>query len=346
MKKILFATKQLAVCLLTASILFTACKKDKDGSPGYKSGDLTFKSVFPAEGGGGTMVTISGTGFGDIRTIVFDKGDVPATFNPTLNSEGNIIFRVPSDVNGGPQNIVLTNGAGKSVSVPFNGLAFPVVDDIFPTDFEAGSIVTIKGNNLDDVTKVLLEGTTNEATVESASKKVLVIKMPASTISRAKLSITNITGELITATEMVNVDAATVVIKDGYVAPAESWSWGGTYTASTEKALTGSGSLKAAYDPNGTWGGLQIGLPGGLSLPTGTKYFSFWAFGADVDKNFSFRIDGNVASINKTITVPANKWTYFREDISSFGLTTANMLFWQINGDGKTIYFDNVMFFK
>lgn len=348
MKKILFATKQLAIYLLTASILFTACKKDKDGTPGYKSGNLVFKTVFPEEGGGGTMVTISGDGFGDIRTIVFDKGDVPATFNPTLNSPGNIIFRVPNDVNGGPQNIVLTNGAGKTVSVPFNALAFPVVDDAFPTDFSAGSTVTLTGNNLDDVTKVLLQGTTNEATIVSATKKQLVLTMPASTISRAKLSVTNVTGELITSQEFLNVDVAKHVFLEDFIDPAQSWSWGGSYAPSTDFKVMGDKSLKATYDKDG---GLQIGMWQDLVLPAGTKYLSFWVKGEETERTVNLSINGNGWSGEKTksLSIPAKKWTNIKEDLTVFypGLNSVSVIKLQIQGPtGGVMYYDNMMFVK
>ncbi len=359
MKKILFATKQLAVYLLTASILLTACKKDKDGTPGYKSGDLTFKSVFPEEGGGGTMVTISGNGFGDIRTIVFDKGDVPATFNPTLNSTGNIIFRVPNEVNGGPQNIILTNGAGKTLSVPFNALAFPVVNTTSLYDFVAGTEITLTGNNLDDVTKVVLKGTTAEAEILSQDKTSITIKMPTTTVIKAPLDLTNVTGTVTTtfvyAYRPLNFVVFDDVLGQGThgMGQIQSWSWGlNGMGPDTEFKKEGTAALKVDYT-----GG------GGLSLFLGTNwagevfsdlyppaFISFWVRAKGEDANIIIRPDNpwpsaGPGSGEHTFTAFKDVWTYYR--IPNFITGGFGRLNLQLQGStDRTIYFDNFLIIK
>jgi hypothetical protein len=114
--------------------------------------------------------------------------------------------------------------------------------------------------------------------------------------------------------------------------------------------VTGSKSLKAAYDPAGTWGGLQIGMGSELPIPAGSKYFAFWAKGADADKKVTVQIKGNNwTTDNKTeITVPAGKWTYFKLELGSFipNVSSVSVIVFQIHEDGKTIYYDNIMFIK
>ena len=331
--------------LFTAiSCLFVACEKDSDGSRDIKAGAMASGTIDPGTAAGGVVVTLKGSGIGQIRSIVFEKNNVPAPFLSTLNTETNLVFRVPDTAYGGPQNVIFTNVDGKTLSVPFGVIALPSVTAAFPTDFEAGSTVTLEGNNLDDVTSVVMDGTTEAATIVSKTRKKMVITMPNSALNRGKLKLTNASGVRVTDQEFVNVDKALTVFKDALNNGFESWSWGGTFTASADDKITGASSMKAAYDPTGTWGGMQLGNGGSINI-AGYKYFSFWAKGADVDKNFQFWLNwGN----QKVITIPANKWTYFRYELATAyaGVTTVNNVTFQIYDDGKTVYFDNIMFSK
>jgi hypothetical protein len=343
MKKIIFSKLGL-LSIFTITIAFTACKKDSDGSPDYKSGTPTVSGgIRPDSGSGGTVLTLAGSGLGQMRSIVFDKKNVPAPFQSTLNTEDAVIFRVPDTAYGGPQNIIFTNVDGLSVSVPFRVLAYPVASTVFPTDFEAGTTVTITGSNLDDVTAVVINGTADAATIVSKARGKLVITMPASAVSRGFLKLTNATGSIVTTQEMVNVSKASIVFDEALQNGFQDWGWGGTYTASTDDKITGLKSFKGAFDPAGSWGGIQLG--GGNITLTTEKYFTFWAKGADIDKNVNVNLNWNNT---KTITIPANKWTYFKYNLATDfpGTSAVNTVVFQINGDGKTIYFDNIMFVK
>jgi hypothetical protein len=289
------------------------------------------------------MLTLNGQGLGQMRSIVFDKKNVPAAFQSTLNTETALIFRVPDTAYGGAQNIIFTNVDGKSITVPFRVLAYPVASTVFPTDFEAGTTVTITGSNLDDVTAVVINGTADAATIVSKTRSKLVITMPSSAVSRGFLKLTNATGSIVAAQEMVNVSKATIVFDEALQNGFQDWGWGGTYTASADDKITGLKSFKGAFDPAGSWGGIQLG--GGAINLTTEKYFTFWAKGADIDKNVNVNLNWNNT---KTITIPANKWTYFKYTLATDfpGTTSVGTVVFQINGDGKTIYFDNIMFVK
>lgn len=334
----------LPVIFLALTVAFSSCKKDTDGSPESTPGTPVLKSVSPTEAAGGSVVTIAGSGLGDIRTIVFDNKNVPAQFSPNLNTDGAVIFRVPDTAYGGNQNIILTNSEGKTLSVPFKVIALPIISSVFPTDFQEGSTITLKGNNLDDVIKVEIDGTTEAATIVSKARKSLVITMPLSTVNSGKLKITNASGSSITTQVFVNVDQALQVFSESLKNGFESWSWGGTYEVSEDDYITGGKSLKAAYDPSGTWGGMQLGNGGSINI-SGYRYFTFWAKGCDVDKQFQFWINwGN----QKQIVIPANVWTYFKYDLVTEypGVTDVNNVTFQIYNEGKTVYFDNIMFIK
>ncbi len=345
MKKViinLFA--RLFLLLGIVSVIMTGCEKDSDGSPDVKTGAMSSGTINPASAAGGEVITLTGSGIGQIRTIVFDKNNVPAPFTSTLNTETDLVFRVPDTAFGGPQNVIFTNADGKSLSVPFSVIALPNVTAAFPTDFEAGTQVTLTGNNLDDVTAVVLEGTTDACTIVSQTRKQMVISMPASAANRAKLKLTNSSGIRITDMEFVNVSVALTVFTEQLNNGFENWGWGGTFASSTDDKITGSASMKAAFDPGGSWGGMQLGNGGSINIAP-YKYFSFWVKGADVDKNFQFWLNwGN----QKVITVPANKWTYFRYELATNypGVTSVNNVTFQIVEAGKTVYFDNIMFIK
>ena len=331
------------------AVAMNGCKKDSDGSPDVKAGDPVLTTLSPDSAGVNALLTLQGTGLGDMRSIVFDKNNANATFYSTLNTGTAIIFRVPDTAVRGQQNIVLTNSAGKTLTVPFKVLPFGVVSSAFPTDFEPGSQITLTGNNLDVVTKVVLSGTTDQATIVSQSLTQMVIKMPASTVAKAPLVLTSSAGDKTTSIEFVNVTQATLALfTNDYVSPAQNWGWGGTYNPSSDYVISGSASLKAAYDPSSSWGGLQIGMGTETPIPSATKYFTFWAKGTDADQVVTLDIHGNKSAIEikKNFTIPANKWTYFKYDIGTLmpGISSLSILTFQINGAGKTIYYDNIMF--
>lgn len=334
----------LPILIVVTALIISSCEKDGDGSPGYSAGTpLAPNGIKPDSGSGGTTLTLSGTGLGEMRSVVFSNKNVPAPFQTTLNTETDFIFRVPDTAFGGPQNIIFTNSEGKTLTVPFRVLAYPVVSSAFPTDFEAGSTVTLTGSNLDDVTSIVINGTTNAATIVSKTRGQLVLTMPASSVDRGFLKITNATGTIVAPQEFVNVATAIPVFNDDLRTGFQNWGWGGTFSPSTEDKITGTSSMKAAFDPSGSWGGMQLG--GGTVSLTTHKYFTFWAKGADIDKNVQFWLNwGN----QKVITVPANKWTYFKYTLATDfpGVTNVDNVTFQIQGDGKTILFDNIIFVK
>lgn len=342
-----FIKKQISACLLLlalSTLFITGCQKDSDGSPDVSTGGMSSGELNPGSAAGGEVITLKGSGIGQIRSIVFDKNNVPAPFLSTLNTETDLVFRVPDTAFGGPQNVIFTNADGKTLSVAFSVIALPNVTSAFPTDFAASTEVTLTGNNLDDVTSVVLEGTTDACTIVSQSRKQMVIRMPVSTADRAKLKLTNASGIRITDMEFVNVNRAITVFSEQLDNGFENWGWGGDFNASTDDKITGTKCMKAAFDPAGSWGGMQLGNGGSVNI-TGYKYFSFWAKGADVDKNVQFWLNwGN----QKVVTIPANKWTYFRYELATNypGVNSVNNVTFQIVEGGKTLLFDNIMFFK
>jgi hypothetical protein len=268
-----------------------------------------------------------------------------------LNTDNAVVFRVPDTATRGQQNIVFTNSQGKTLTVPFKVLPYAVVNSAFPTDFEPNSLITLTGNNLDVMNKVLIDGTTDQPVIVSQSLNTAVIRMPASNVIKAKLVLTTSAGDKATPMEFVNVTKATTIFRDAFTDPAQSWSWGGAYDPSADYIITGDKSLKAAYDPAGTWGGLQIGMGSELTIPAGSKYLTFWVRGADVEKQIKLQIQGNNWSLMSpewTVVVPPNKWTYFKYELGTLipNMNSISVILFQMHDNGKTVYFDNIMLVK
>lgn len=348
----------LPLLLLSLSLTFSSCIKDKDGTPDAKAGTPVAIAITPDNAAGGEVVTINGTGLGDIRSIVFDNNNVPAQFYSTLNTETNIVFRVPDTAFGGPQNIILTNSAGRSVTVPFKVLAFPGITDASTYSFTGDTEITLTGNNLDDVSKVVLTGSTDEATILSASRKSLVIRMPASEMDRVSLDITNATGTITTTHEFINVDKALKIFTDSYGPDFGDGSWGDAGFISTAEYRIGSASIGKKYAA-GNWHLINFvnWWPSVASDPN-YKFMSFWIKGASKDYSLYITSDkaeggfGNFDEDNK-VNVPANVWTYYKIPLSQLGLWATGSPMQQLgfriqgpDGADETFYFDEILISK
>lgn len=340
MKSILLNITKVIMLLAVSALVMVSCDKDSDsdGRANPKADKLD-----PVKASGGTVLTLTGTDLAEMRSIVFDNGNIPAAFNPVFNTSGAVIFRVPDTANGGDQNIIFTNIDGKSVTVPFSVVALPTVAAAFPVDFQAGTTITLTGGNLESVSKVVLDGTSTEATIVSKEKKKLVITMPAATVNTAKLVITNASGTMTTTQVFTNVEAAYAIFKDELNTNFNDNSWSLTNTASTADKITGTASWQAAY--SGSWGGMQLITKTKVNLAQ-YKYVTFWIKGADVEKKMKFNFNW---TNDQTLTIPPNVWTYYKFDLSIFknaGVTDLETFIMQIHEDPKTLYFDNILLVK
>ncbi len=333
------------------AITFSSCKKDNS------SANPVANKIAPDSASGGNVLTLTGSGLGNMRSIVFDKGSVPAPFNPTLNNDGAVVFRVPDTASGGPQNIVFTNAEGKSVTVAFKVIALVTVSDVSNYNFTSGTQITITGNNLDDVNSVVFTGTTTAATIVSKAKRKLVINMPATTLNRSKLDITNASGKITTTQEFVNLDNAFKLFTDDYAPGYQDASWGDGGFISSTVFKSGTKSVGKKYAA-GNWHQLGFGWTNINKLTPAYTYLSFWIKGGSVDYPLwisSSASPGGFASFNDNdkIMVPANVWTYFKIPLSQLDLwntaTSFNQLGWRIqgpNGQDETFYLDDVIFVK
>lgn len=360
MKK--YILTELALLILAGGILLTACNDDSEVVGGTASSSPSVNSIEPAEAAANTTLTLTGSGIGAVRTIVFESESVPASFNPNFNTDEALLFRVPTDAVPGQQNIVFTNSQGVSFSVSFKVLGLPVIQEVSNYNFGGGTsatyTITLTGKNLADVTDVVLSGTTTEATIVSASATSLVITFPSDlTISRTKLDIINSAGTTTTTQEFVNVDLAYAFFKDDYENGWENGSWGPAQI-STTVFKSGTASFQAGYN-KGNWSADGFAnWSGGAAYDEDYKYLTFWVKGAANTYTFYLTGDKRAGGYGNSDTsipleFPANTWTYFKLDLETLGLwekgSPFQQLGWYIKGpddQDATLYFDDVMLVK
>ncbi|MDR6197591.1 IPT/TIG domain-containing protein [Siphonobacter sp. SORGH_AS_0500] len=346
----------MGLAALSMGLLLSSCEPDTDGRPQVKPGTPVATTIAPDSAAGGTVVTLRGTGLGDMRSIVLEKDNVAAGIMPTLNTEDALIFRIPDEAIGGSQNITFTNSLGRAISVPFRVLAYPTVTEVSNYNFTKGSQITLTGNNLDDVTSVKLTGTTVSAKIISKAKKQLTIEMPATTTTRTTLDILNSTGPMKTTQEFVNLEQAYPIFLDAYGTGITDASWGDAAVISTKEFKSGTASVGKTYQ-KGNWHLIGFSLPG-LAYASSYTYVSGWIKGASADYSLYLTTDaskegfGNYVNANK-IDVKAGTWTYFKIKISdadfwSAGKTLKSLGF-RIQGPDKqdeTFYFDDIILVK
>lgn len=347
----------LLVSLLVGINLFSSCEKDENGISKASSNPKA-NPIEPAQGASNEVLTVTGSGIGGVTSVIFEKDSVAASFNSNFNTESAIIFRVPADAVPGDQNIIFKNSAGVEFKVPFKVLGLPSILDVSNYNFVEGAEITLTGKNLNDVSSIVFQGTTEELEVVSKTATSIVIKMPATTFSQAKLVITNEAGTITTTQEFVNLDNAFQVFTDNYGAGIDNGSWGPA-EISTTTAKTGTSSFKATYQ-NGNWSADGFANWGtGIEYSADYKFFSFWVKGASRDLTFYLTADkkaggdyGN-SDASTPIVIPANVWTYFKLKISDIGFwstgTSMQRMGWFIKGpdDGDAVlHFDDVIFIK
>ncbi|MDE1191088.1 MAG: IPT/TIG domain-containing protein [Arachidicoccus sp.] len=345
--------------LLLSSALIIACKKDDSANSVPSAASL---KISPDSGAGGNLVTITGSDLAGVQQIILDNDSVPVSFNPVFNTNNALLFRVPDTANGGDQNIILVKKNGASVKIPFKVIALVTISGVSNYDFVPGDEITLTGNNLGDVSNVVLAGTNDAATVVSASKKQLVIKMPATSANRAKLTITNSSGTITTTQELVNINNTYQLFTDDYENGVQNGSWGPA-TTSTDAAnvKTGTASFAATYQ-KGNWSADGF-ANWGTGIPDLTKqgytYLTFWVKGGLEDYTLyltaSTKAGGSYGNSDQStpINVKAGIWNYFKLSLSDIKLwstgSSCAQIGWWIQGPNdqdETFYFDDVMFVK
>jgi IPT/TIG domain len=331
----------LAICVLVAMAVLPSCTKKNSVNP-------TISTISPGKGSGGDIVTLTGSGLANIKTAVFDLGDVPVAFNPNFNTDKAVIFRVPAAANVGDQHIVFTTFSGYQFSVKFTILPIPSFTSVFPSEWSAGNTVTITGNYLGTVNHVAFSASSDTATIVSETPTQLVVTMPASSVTNTKLVVTNDVGTSTSNFSLLNMDQELIFFTESFGSKMQDWSWDNS-SSSTDFAVSGTRSLKEVFSAGGGQG-LSFHYDDTLTL-SNYQYLSFWVKGGSADNTIKIFPDAIVtgAGSSLTVAVPAGVWTYITAPMSAFSATTTAQRFdFQITGPTttQTLYFDNVILVK
>lgn len=345
----------LLLSLFTSVVFMYSCKKDQQIG-GKASSSPKADSISPGAAASNTVLTITGSGLGGIQTIMFDSGNVAASFNPVFNTDNAIIFRVPVEAIPAQQNIILTNSLGTQLVIPFQVLGLPTITDVSNYNWSTNyPTLTLTGKNLNDVFHVAFATGTDTATIVSQTNTSLVITLPASTVNHTFLNISNVAGTVTTTQEFINADNAFVLFDDVYENGFQNASWGSDAFVSTTTFKSGTASVAKTYDKD-NWH--QLGFGWNNISDNGYTYLAFWIKGASLDYPLwisTATSEGGFASFNDydKINVPANVWTYFKLPVASLKLWATgsawNQIGWRIqgpSGQNETFYLDDVMFVK
>ncbi|MEN9570191.1 MAG: hypothetical protein RL172_1422 [Bacteroidota bacterium] len=337
MKVIIKHSIHILSVFVAAVLLLTSCTKKTELTP-------TVNKIYPERGAGNEVITLTGSDIKNIQSITFDLGNVNAPFNLNFNTNGALIFRVPTSANVGPQNIVFTTLSGYQFSVPFTVLAVPSLISVSPAEWEAGSEITIKGNYLKTVTSAVLTASGEAAEIVSTTDNAVVLKMPASSAKSTKLTLTNDAGSSVSDFSINNMDQARKIFTDDYAAGIQNWSWC-TTAISADVKLAGEKSLKADYAQGG-WQGLSFHTDEVVTL-TDMQALVFWVKGGSLDTKINVSPDAitSGSGSTKTIDVPSDVWTRFVIPAAELGNAGCQRINFQMQGpDGtpQTVYVDNV----
>lgn len=132
------------------------------------------KSFQPVAGGTGTLVTITGVNFTDVKSVTFGGQDAASftIISPT------VIQAMVGAISAGSLDVSVTNSSGSDTLAGF--YTGPIINSFSPTSGPAGTIVTINGNhfsNLADSNFVYFGAA--KASILIASETKLTVTVPA-----------------------------------------------------------------------------------------------------------------------------------------------------------------------
>jgi hypothetical protein len=154
----------------------------------------TMNSITPDSGttAGGTQVTITGSNFSGLVSVVFDSS------NATIisNTDSQIILKTPAHPIG-PVNITITSGNIGTFPNAYTYVEPPVVQSLTPDSgtTAGGTQVTITGQHFTGITSVTFGGTA--ATVVSSSDTQIVVTTGAHAAGNVDVKVVGTYGEFI-----------------------------------------------------------------------------------------------------------------------------------------------------
>ncbi|MES2645944.1 MAG: glycan-binding surface protein [Bacteroidota bacterium] len=257
--------------LLSVGLLFQfACKKESLSSNPPKINQL--RAISPAPNDSvltaalpGQYLVIQGSNLRSAHSISFNG--FPATFNPGIFSDENLVVAVPliawDSIPAGKLNILEVTTAGGTASYTFTVTApVPSVSAISNENAVAGQEITISGSDFYGITKVTFPGGKDVTTIKANSSKSLTLTVPDG-VGSGPVQITGAYGSGL-STIIFNNHVAPAV---GFLAnftdgdPYFGWQWWG-----------GNKTGDASIFPNNTGNYIQVHPPSAIGPNNGGWY--------------------------------------------------------------------------
>jgi hypothetical protein len=304
--------KKILLLMVLACTMIFGCSSGGSSKPVNVASGPAVTSIFPASGGPGTLVTISGSNFGLVQStsIVSYAG---VTVVPVTWSDTQISLKVPDSAPNNGNFVVVVNGVYSNASMVFN-LSNPAISYISPSTAAIGSDVTISGQyfgsfntgcyvTFNSSTAAIKNWNNNSITCtvpdfsSSNSGAVLVVvwldasrysnsysfNLAAPTINNVSPSIDNVGARIIIAGQAFGQNQGTVTV-GGYT--AQIISWGDTMVEFRVPQVNSAGWKTLTL----TAGGRQVNNSFTVAAPEITGAFS--SSGGTVSNGNTFTISG------------------------------------------------------
>jgi hypothetical protein len=351
--------------------LFTACEKEETlapaGPPVINSVILydTLKAHKDSLISGAEpfrYLVIKGKNLTATKQVFFN--DLSVDFNPTYNTDTDLIIYLPGTVPTGAKvsnklKLVTTAGAAE---FGFKIIAKAVINERDKITFgkDRGQI-TLRGKNLEDVSAVVFNKSNKVVKIISKAADKLVLEFPETEDGQVTLDITNSSGVVNVKDQVyVNADVAIPFYTDGFGSgfSGDSWDVPVAEVSDAQNVFAGTKSVAFTYPAGGwKWVGFTNWWPR-LPYSADHKYITFSIKGGDTAVDLWITTENTKAGFaefpdKNKITVQPKIWNYYK-------LAIADLDFWYAGGadiprmgfrpkgpDKKvTLYFDDVMLIK
>ena len=362
--------------ILVSITILSSCKEDETGTPKVSTGKPSISRVYLLDtiakhkdssivgSEPYKLLVINGENIGGVLNVYFNGYN--ATFNPTYNTDKNLIITLPGATPTGATvdnklRVVTSHG---EATFDFKVIAKPAVYGADKVTFGADrGDITITGKNFEDVSSVVFSTTKTDVKIVAKTKdkignETMVLRFPTTNLSQVTLDITNTSGMITARTfEFVNADAALQVFTEDFAKDYGNNSWGDPLIVNSDQAFAGKKSLAKTF-AGGNWhlAAFSNWYP---SIPYSAdyKFITFSIKGGNVPISFWIQSDaskigfGNFENKNK-IDVAPKIWNYYKIALKDIDFwypgSTLKQFGWRLQGPDKTetLYFDDVMFIK
>ena len=331
------------IVLLGALVLFPGCS-DKN-TVGSVSSELTIKQILPKNVVAGDTVAITGANLQDVTAVMF-PGGIPATSFKVVGFN-QISAVAPAGITDG---FITLKTADKDVIAPMGIKAVtPSYTKQFPDTAKVGEVVTIQGNNLIEIKKVIFPGNVPVSSLYFTRKSDTEIQVAipnGATLGKGQLKMITLSGSSIDLGNTVIKSAAYVPVPLSYVFYEDAvlngwneWGWGRDADYSSKDfVLSGVSSMKATYTAQ--WSGIAFQSGNVATGPYTELRFSVYG-GAGTDGKVVFaKLNWSDPSVN--CTIKEGQWSHFAIPLSSLAQGNITVLMLGNQGWTGTVYFDHI----